>query len=167
MTATASFDDGNMYYVISQESEDGDYNADVVFVSKTPAKTNMSGEVKTKGWCGTFGGVATYAHGAYETIEEAKKVVARKVSGCRPVEDDGEEFSGEAFLIHEYDLLERDVDSQTFLFGSLDGDETDEELGAYAEELEGMANQDGSTWGDGLLDDLCKFRDEIALDSKT
>ncbi|WP_435988386.1 hypothetical protein [Sulfitobacter sp. SH24] len=51
-----------------------------IVIETLPATTNLSGEVKLDGWCGTFNDTATYAHGVYETLEEAQAVVKRMFS---------------------------------------------------------------------------------------
>lgn len=61
-----------MYYIISSEylgpNKPGWH---IVTVETEPGKTNMSHEERTKGYLGTSNDVRQYAHGAYETEDEA------------------------------------------------------------------------------------------------
>ena len=46
-------------------------NSDYYTISTLPTRTNLGKEIRTSGWLGTTGDWARYAHGAYDTLEEA------------------------------------------------------------------------------------------------
>ncbi len=93
-----------MYYLIEREyvgpnPYDTQYvDADEIIITTEPAKTNSSHEVRTEGWCGTTNDWAIYAHGEYETLEDARAAVTEKFGETRLQE------------IGDYDALENIVE---------------------------------------------------------
>lgn len=62
-----------MYYVYEKNFDDG---RTVAFISKNPAYDSRTGDSRCEGWCGfDEDNAETYAHGVYETIEQASEAV--------------------------------------------------------------------------------------------
>ncbi len=84
-----------MYYVIETNYAGPDprsfehIDAQKFEVCTKPARTNMSEEVRTEGWCGTSNDWAVYAHGEYETQEAAEDWIQTRLAaqGWRQDED--------------------------------------------------------------------------------
>lgn len=95
-----------MYYISEVNYEGVNQNQDIyadvnqIEISTEPPVENMSKEIKLEGWCGTTDGWATYAHGEYNTIDEAVKAV-KEIFGTVREEDP----NGVAFESMEPDLV--------------------------------------------------------------
>jgi hypothetical protein len=65
------------YYIVSENyvgpNVDQNLNSHCVRITTTPPRTNMSREIRTSGWLGTTNDWAKYAHGEFNTIEEARE----------------------------------------------------------------------------------------------
>lgn len=68
------------FYVVSHEWTQGGNEGirramleDRVFIQTEPECGNQSGKPITEGWCGTTNDWATYAHGVFDTVEEAQE----------------------------------------------------------------------------------------------
>jgi hypothetical protein len=93
------------FYVVS--TEDVGPNAEPlnerVYIQTKPAVGNMSRQPIIDGWCGTTNDIAEYAHGVFDSLEEAQKFVKEKWKGFEGSEDDYDEmFFEEETIIEIY-----------------------------------------------------------------
>lgn len=85
-----------MYYVIEtqyvgpNQTQDHYVDVDRIEISTTPAITNCSHEVRTNGWCGTTNDWAVYAHGEYDTIEDARAAITDRFGEVQDFGDSSE-----------------------------------------------------------------------------
>lgn len=85
-----------MYYIIETKytgpNQDQYVDADKIEITTTPAIGNSSGEECIEGWCGTTDDWAVYAHGEYETLEEARDAIIETFGVVRDSDPDGNSF---------------------------------------------------------------------------
>lgn len=114
-----------------------------------PARTNCSHQPKTDGWCGTTNNVATYAHGEYPSIEEARSVVKKTFGDTRAVEVDLDDDDViEAYKLGLYESL-GSSESVDYLYdricNDVSCDTSDEEISSRLYEYETSSNKIGLT----------------------
>lgn len=95
------------YYVISREytGPNNILNSDTIRISTEPARTNLSNEVRTEGWCGTTNDWSTHAHGAYETLDQARTAL-RSVCDVRRSESDHDDSTVEVYTIGAHEQMD-------------------------------------------------------------
>lgn len=106
--------------------------------------------VQVECWCGSFHDVSTYAHGEYETLEEARAAVKEIFGGVRETELDSledEEDSGvvEAYLIGEYEAMSREsveIWLEPAYSEEITADMTDEQISALVSDCEEELNRE-------------------------
>lgn len=105
-----------MYYLIASEWTGPRPNpfdpskAGVVYtLQDTPGRTNQSREERVEGWLGTTNDWYEYAHGAYETVEEARDAAARLAGGVvyDAASEDCEHDAAEGIVARWYDADRR------------------------------------------------------------
>lgn len=164
-----------MFYIIetiytgpNQDSEKF-VDADRIEISKQPAHTNMSNEVRTVGWCGTTNDWSTHAHGEYSTLEEARAAVAAtfgEVRSSTPLADEFEsddENVVEVYKRGKYEPMSREATADWSYSGfseDIDANTTDERIEELASEYEATANSEGYTLDSRLKDYMLEFRNE-------
>lgn len=148
-----------MYYVISGEyvgpnqGEENYTDIDVIEIRTTPATYNMSGEDCLTGWCGTHNDWCVYAHGGYETLEQARECIASNFGETRRYGQDGDaiEFSESVIEVYKPGKYEPMSSQQTedWCYGTfaddISADTTDERLANLVIEYEECANTQGLT----------------------
>jgi len=164
-----------MYYVIETKyvgpnQADNQY-ADThnVEISTSPALTSSSREARLEGWCSTTNGWAVYAHGEYDTIEEARVAITEKFGVVRNSYQDGSKFEpasddiAETYKPGKYELMSRQatVDwAEGGVQNDIKVDTTDERISELVTEYEAEANENGYT----LDSDLESFMKEQRQD---
>lgn len=94
------------FYVVETNFVDTE-NGDRVEIRTTPARTNFSHEVRIKGFCGATNNKAVYAHGEYNTLEEARAAIA---SLFDVIDEDDDEEADDEELVETYFLRGEDDD---------------------------------------------------------
>jgi hypothetical protein len=165
-----------MFYVIEttytgpNQNQDQYADADTIEIRTTPARGNMSSEVRLDGWCGTTNDWAVYAHGEYDTIEKARAAIAEKFGEVReedPVGDFPEFYDDavvasfrpgkyepmgrEATAVWTYEAIQADIAAET----------TDERIDELEAEYEAAANSEGYTLDSDLEGFMQKRRQEL------
>jgi hypothetical protein len=81
------------YYIIEREyvgpNQDQNVDSHTYTIQTIPARTNMSREVRTDGWCGTTNDWALYARGEYETEQAARDYIEENYGPVREGDDSG------------------------------------------------------------------------------
>ena len=158
-----------MYFLIenSYVGPNSVCDADYVEICLKPAVGNASRETRLEGWCGTTNDWSCYAHGEYETLEDARAAITEIFGPMREstvswYDGDTVEIykhgayaplSADATLEWAYDGICADVDSST----------TDAEIAVLVRLYETIANSEGYTLDTDLAYFMRKFRDEIRL----
>lgn len=100
-------------YVICYDQTDKPDEMEAVYIQTEPDRTNMSDEPKSEGWLGTTNGLHAYAHGEFETLEEAATFVEEKwptaverndLSDVRRYEYDADEVETAVRVLAVYDV---------------------------------------------------------------
>ena len=155
-----------MFYIIGVEyvgpnpASERFIDANRVYISETPARTNQSHEVRIDGWCGTTNDWSTTAHGAYETLDGATEAVDRIFGAVRLMEDDGGYVK--AFALGEFEPISDVAFYEIFsdyMHGDITVDITDGEFTSIVAEYESILNAGGATLGKVGLEILQDFRD--------
>lgn len=162
-----------MFYVIEDKyvgpNQDQHVDADTITISTTPAKTNMSHEVKLHGWCGTTNDWSVHAYGEYETLEAARYAVFENFGQVRLVDDeDKDDTVIELYKIGQYiPMSEEETGDWAYevIRSEIHDDTTDERITELVKECEASANAEGYTL-DCMLDEFMKqrrqeLRDEV------
>lgn len=80
-----------MYYIIETDyvgpNQDKYINDHTVSIGTSPAYTNQSHEARIEGWCGTTNDWSVYAHGVYDTLDEAVCAVKEIFGEVRQLDD--------------------------------------------------------------------------------
>lgn len=148
------------FYVVETEyvgpgmTDDQYIDSHVVEIWNTPALGNSSHEPIINGWCGTTNDWGTYAHGVYDTIEEAREVIESKFGPVRDHYSDGTPFESEDTDVVEiykpgqYEPWGR-MSTHDWAYESIDNDitadTTDNEISALMADYEQEANSQGYT----------------------
>lgn len=71
----------NPWYIIEDNypsnNVDSPFEEEVVTITQTVPRTNMSGEIRTEGWLGSTNNVSTYARGEYRSLRDAQNYVKK------------------------------------------------------------------------------------------
>ena len=143
-------------------------DADTIEISTTPARTNQSNEPRTEGWCGTTNDRYVYAHGEYDTIEEARAAIALKFGVTRDVTTAARAQCDDEDVIEihkagRYEPMNRGA-TEDWVYDGLQHDieatTTDERIAELVAEYEGAANEQGMTL-DSLEDIMLARRQQL------
>jgi len=166
-----------MFYVIAIEyegpnSEDDRFiDADRICIRSEPARTNMSGEVRVDGWCGTTNDWSITAYGEYETIDEAERAVTDIFGETRDFTSD-EARQWNAICVYARGAFRplNKTDAFDYFYAAMEGDVTtttsDEEIDVLAREYESLANDDGYTLDGNGSEIIEEFRDWLIEQAK-
>lgn len=147
------------YYVIETRyvgpNQDQDQYTDVerIEISTIPAVGNESGDVRLDGWCGTTNDWAVYAHGQYDTADDARQAVTDIFGEVRTTDPNGDVFESDEGVIETYRPGKyAPMSSQATADWAYDGiqtdieaDTTDDQIAALIAEYEYEANCQGCT----------------------
>ncbi len=162
-----------MYYVIKKEyvgpNQDQEkwVDYDIVVISRKPARTNMSHEIKIKGWCGTTNDLSVTAYGEYETLEQAENAILEKFGKVRIADSEYQDPNiVAAFKPGEYAPISRETASNIAdqWCTGLCATSTDKKLDEILEEMEDYARGEGFTiagWEDFIREKLEDHIEEI------
>ena len=159
--------DRKMFYIVEinytgANPDDWQYiNADEIQICCTPAFNNGNGEICIDGWCGTTNDWAVYAHGEYDTLEEARENLFKKFGIVRNCD-----FNGNAFESDDPDVIEiyktgkyptmTDEETASWLYESINEDViigmSNEKIIELAENYEICANSEGYFLSSNVLD---------------
>ncbi len=170
-----------MYYVIEERyvgPDDDKHKQGTIEIQTEPARTNSSHEVRTEGWCGTYNDVATYAHGEYATIDDARAAIAEIFGPVRSVSPYGEAFKEEEYFRYdptvvevfkpgEYEELSQ-AEVEELYRDYMSSEDTDEEIVRDAARIEEECRSQGFTTGYTVdeLADLMRARRQELLDER-
>ena len=160
------------YYVISTEyvgpNPHEHLDADRIEIHTEPGVTNISREVRTEGWLGQTGDWSKYAHGGYETLDDALNAI----DSIWPEHREGEYVVDYDYtIVHTcrpglYTPIGHDgLNSDDFVTA----ESTDAEIAENAALLEEAANDEGYTYAggfEGLIEQLMVRRDELIADAE-
>jgi len=157
------------FYIIETSyvgpNSDQNIDADKIEISTSPATANLNGEVKTEGWCGTTNDWAVYAHGEYETIDEARAAIKSQFGNVRECDEDNcydgvvESYRTGKYIPMNTEQTGRWADEG--LNDDLDAETTDERITELVAEYEKIANADGYTLSSSLEDMIIERRQEL------
>lgn len=163
-----------MYYVIETNyagpNHDQHVDSDRIEICSAPAITNSSREERIEGWCGTTNDWAVYAHGEYETIEEARAAIAEKFGEVRDSNPNGESFESwdedvvEVYRPGKYAPMSRQGTADWAWEGiqaDIGADTTDERIAELVAIYEAEANSHGCTLDSDLDEFMKKRRQEL------
>jgi hypothetical protein len=141
-------------------------DVDTIGIYKTPAYGNMDKQPVIDGWAGTTNDWATYAHGEFATLEDARAKVEEIYPDRREVELQDEDCV-ELWKPGKYAEMSKEGTSDWLASDlRLTGDETDEQLQEIIEVAESNANDNGCTLHHSAFDILVeerKWRKQEAL----
>lgn len=149
-------------------------DADSISISTCPARGNMSGDVILEGWCGTTNDWAVYAHGEFDTQDEAEAAIRAKFGDVRDVDANGDEFFTDedevaVFKPGKYEELS-DEDTANWIYEALSeisADTTDEELEQFEKLMEQSANSEvKATLSSNLSNMIEKHREELREEAR-
>ena len=165
-----------MYYIIEtryvgpNQTQDQYVDVDTIEISTSAAITNSSHEERTEGWCGTTNDWAVYAHGAYDTLEEARAAITEEFGEVRDSDANGYSFEAddedvvETYRPGKYAPMSRqdtaDWAYEGFRF-DIKADTTDERIAELVTEYEADANRNGYTLDSDLEDFMQERRQEL------
>lgn len=158
-----------MFYVIEKTVSDPEkFDADVIEISTTPARGNSDKKIIIDGWCGSWDDVSTYAHGEFNTIEDARAKIAELNPGGTRTSDDNGSFESQDHEIVEthkpgkYAKMTRagTEDFLSYWRNAIDHETTDARLEEICDEAESCANDSCQTLHFLALYILQEFRDE-------
>lgn len=169
-----------MYYIIEtkyagpNQTQDQYVDRDCIEISTSPAISNGSHEECADGWCGTTDGWAVYAHGKYDTIEEARAAITTKFGEVRDSDPNGDSFESddedavETYKPGKYAPLSSEATADWAYDGvqsDIAPDTTDERIAELVAEYEAEARRNGYTL-DSYLEDFMQeqrqnLRDEL------
>lgn len=162
------------YYVLSSEYVGPNlserFNSHTVWISTKPGRTNMSNEPRTDGWLGTTNDWTHYAHGEFDTIDEAREAIIEMLGEDRRLIDN-EEFNEDAIETYaasqyeEWDS-ENSVDWCYDARDDITDETTDERIDEIVSECEEVANSEGFTLDcDAVTEMLTERRDELRAEA--
>lgn len=144
-------------------------DADTIKITSTPARGNMSGEIVTKGWCGTTNDWAVYAHGEYASLESAQSAVAEifgETRYCDPGYNEFESDDPDVVEVYKpgkyapmssqetadwsYECIESDIQADT----------SDDQISELIKEYEAEVNSYGNTLDSDIEEFMKKARQE-------
>jgi hypothetical protein len=159
-----------MFYIISSENvgPNADPNHNCVWITKTEPRTNTSNAVLTRGWLGMTNDISKYAHGEFETLEDAQDAIETllKHDGYRVDELlDDEEDVLIRYLVGDYERLseEESINMCWATREEIKAHTTDETIrdlvaadaATILSEFEQELNQEA------VIDMLIEYRDEL------
>jgi len=157
------------FYVIETEyvgpNQDQHIDDDVIRIQAEPERGNMSNEIVLDGWCGTTNDWAVYAHGSYDTEQEAEDFIRRDFGDVRDVTNDV--ISGPNVMAvfkqgiytpmsrsESWDWIYNDIENE------ITADTTDDDLKIFLSDCESSANSEGLTLNIDI-DDLKRYQTEL------
>lgn len=174
-----------MYYIIEtiytgpNWDQDQHVDADRIEITTAPAIGNSSREVCIDGWCGTTDDWAVYAHGEYETLEEARDAIIETFGVVRDSDPGGNSFESldenvvEVYKPNKYAPMSSQATADWAYDGiqsDIKADTTDERIEELVEEYEEEANRHGYTLDSDLegfmRDRRQELRDELLAQRK-
>ncbi len=144
-------------------------DVDTIGIYKTPAYGNMSKEPVVDGWAGTTNDWATYAHGEFDSIEEARAKIAELYPERREIDeyDDYENVIVELYKPGKYAEMSKEGTSDWLARDlRLTGDETDEQLQEIIEIAESNANDEGCTLHSDAFGIKADERDRVKAENE-
>lgn len=157
------------YYVISNENVGPNAQPlnERVCIYTRPGKTNSSHEERTEGWLGTTNDNAEYAHGEYNTIEEAIKHINEKwprFIDCGDEELDQfetEMFGKEMIFRDNREVWNIDDYLYEYIRSAITCETTDKELTEMDAELEKDVLQNNIYIKGNVLDYITEYRNNL------
>jgi hypothetical protein len=140
-----------MFYVIETKYAGPNPNENInlsrVVISTTPCRENLNNKIKIHGWCGTSNCISTFAHGRFETVDQAREFVNERFGNVAELENPmSDEYVLEMYSTSQYihlnvhesygwtiEMVCEDVDHNT----------TDEKIKNLVIEYEKIANDEG------------------------
>lgn len=166
-----------MYYVIEinyagpDQDQDQYIDVDVINISTSPATTNSSNEVRTDGWCGTTNDWATYAHGEYTTLDEARAYIKKKFGELRDCDANGDKFEYlddedvvETYKIGKYEPLGTQATvawAYERMYNDIKADTSDFEIMMLSVKYKREAKFEGFDLHEDLLHYMLEQRDQL------
>jgi hypothetical protein len=159
------------YYVIETNyvGPNDLYDPDTIGIYTQPAYGNMSKEPVVDGWAGTTNDWATYAHGEFGTIDEARAKIAELYPERREIDeyDDYDNVIVELYKPGKYAEMSKEGTSDWLARDlRLTGDETDEQLQEIIEVAESNANDNGCTLHSDAFSILADERDRAKAENE-
>lgn len=160
------------YYVVETNyvgPNPGQHLNDHTFEITTKApRTNMSGEVRTNGWLGTTNDWSKTAHGAYDSVDEARAAVVEELG--EDIRDNNDEDRDEdvvaSYCVGAFEAWDAET-STTWCSTYCDdvtADTTDEAIESMVDEAEAQANEEGGTLEtDAVTRMLIDHRDDLRV----
>jgi hypothetical protein len=159
------------YYVIETNyvGPNDLYDPDTIGIYTQPAYGNMSKEPVVDGWAGTTNDWATYAHGEFDTLEDARAKIEEMYPDRREVEvDELHEDCVELWKPGKYAIMTRE-DTADWLYEDmreLTGKESDEKLEEIIGNAESNANDEGCTLHSDAFSILADERDRVMAENE-
>lgn len=165
-----------MYYIIEtnyvgpNRTQDQYVDLDRIDISTSPALTNLSHVDRTEGWCGTTNGWSVYAHGEYDTIEDARAAIAAKFGDVRNSDANGDSFDSddedvvETYRPGKFAPLSRQATADWAYEGiqaDIEAGTSDERIAELVAAYEAVANSYGYTLDSGLKGFMQERRQEL------
>lgn len=127
-------------------------DANTIRITTEPARNNLDGEVRTSGWCGTTNDWATYAHGEFTSLDDARAAAqALRPDGLREFGYEHNDGTVVAYRPGRYDILNA-TSTVDYLWDSMtdrvNKDMTESEAEILAAEFEADAEADNVTLTD-------------------
>lgn len=169
-----------MYYIIEtkntgpNQADDKHIDSHIITIETLPALGNSSGDPVIEGWAGTTNDWAVYGHGEYSTPEEAEKAVQEKfgkvrelderwIEEQRTIDTEGEEINHvvAGFRVGEFEPMSASSTADwcsESINKEITANTTDQEIQKLINELEGCANEEGSTLDKNALEGYMEER---------
>jgi hypothetical protein len=171
-TETKTNENATTYYVIETNyvGPNALYDPDTIGIYTRPAYGNMSQQPVVDGWAGTTNDWATYAHGEFDSIDEARAKIAELYPERREVDeyDDYENVIVELYKPGKYAIMTRE-DTADWLYEDmreLTGKESDEKLEEIIGNAESNANDNGCTLHSDAFSILADERDRAKAENE-
>lgn len=161
-----------MYYIVETNyvgpNPKQHLNDDTVAITTEPPRGNSGNyPVITDGWCGTTNDWAVYAHGEFDTIEEARDEISETWGDdVAELDQNGHDDPNivELYRIGKYESMDSDSSIEWCWECRRDvtKNTTDEEIEKIVEECESYVNDEGGTLDtDSVTKMLTEYRDEL------
>ena len=170
-TETKTNENATNYYVIETNyvGPNDLYDPDTIGIYTRPAYGNMSQQPVVDGWAGTTNDWATYAHGEFGTLEDARAKVEEMYPDRREVDVlQQDEDCVELWKLGKYAIMTRE-DTADWLYEAmcaLTGKESDEELKEIIENAESNVNDEGCTLHSDAFGILSDERDRVNAENE-
>lgn len=136
-------------------------------ISTEPARGNSSHKINLHGWCGTTDGYSVYAHGEFDTLEQARHFVEEKLEGKFREEDEIGDHEGISarYKVGKY-VPYNAQDTYEWARSTLSdisSNMTDDQIRMLVDEMESAANSEaGATLDRQALEKMfIRQRDEL------